>query len=222
MSLLHATCRSRNLQASLGHMTTEAERGGISGAMSGDKTVPRVLVGISFEDTFRAREFMTAAARLDSKKQLVLEDTVLIVKDKDGKTTVTETKDPQPGQSALSGAMWTGLFGLMLGGPVGWVAGLAAGAGAGAVAAKVIDLGISDEWVAWFRGAVAPGSATVALLVSEIQGDALVTEAKRFTGSHLVYANLDEGMIERLTEALGDSTGPDLKLDSTDTEEGSL
>ena len=198
-------------------MTTEAERGAISEAISSEHTIPRFLVGISFEDPFRAREFMTAATRLDSKKLLVLEDAVLIIKDKKGKTTVTETKDLQAGQSALSGAMWAGLFGLMLGGPVGWVAGLAAGAGAGAVAAKVIDLGISDEWVAWFRGAVDQDSATVALLVSEIQGDALLTEAKRFTGSHLVYANLDEGMIERLTEALGDPTGPDLKPDSTST-----
>ncbi len=198
-------------------MTEEAEAGAGLGEIAAEKTVPRTLVGISFEDTFRAREFLTAASRLESKKLLVLEDAVLIIKDKAGKTTVTETKDLQPGQSALSGAMWAGLFGLMLGGPVGWVAGMAAGAGAGAVAAKVIDIGISDDWVAWFRGAVAPGSATVALLVSEIQGDALLTEAKRFTGSHLVYANLDDQMIERLTDALGDSTGPDLRQDPADS-----
>ncbi len=170
----------------------------------------QILVGISFEDAFRAREFMSAAGRLASKEQLVLLDAVLIVKDEDGRTTVAETKDPQAGPSALSGAMWAGLFGLVLGGPVGWVAGVAVGAGAGVAAAKVIDLGISDEWVAWFRDAVKPLSATVALLVVDLDEDALLEEARRFTGSHLVYANLDQGMIDRLAEALGDTSGPDV------------
>lgn len=173
--------------------------------------VAQTLVGISFEDAFRAREFMSAANRLASKDQLVLEDAVLIIKDAEGKANVVETRDPSPGKSALSGAVWAGLFGLMLGGPVGWVAGLAAGAGAGAVAAKVIDLGISDEWVAWFRDSVTPDSATVALLVTDLDEEALLREAQRFTGSHLVYANLEDGMIDRLAEALGDPDGPDAR-----------
>ncbi len=168
----------------------------------------QVLVGIAFADTFRAQEFMTAAAGMASRGQLVLEDRVLIVKDEAGNTRVVETTDPQPGRSAFSGAMWAGLVGLLVGGPVGWAAGLAAGAGAGAVAAKVIDLGISDEWVAWFRETVEPGSAIVAMLVTDLHADALVQEASRFTGSDLVYANLDDSMIDRLADALGDEDGP--------------
>lgn len=181
---------------------------------------PQTLVGISFEDVFRAREFMTAATRLASKKQLVLADVVLIVKDDDGNTNVVETRDPQGGRSAFSGAVWAGLLGLLLGGPVGWVAGAAAGAGAGAVAAKIIDLGISDEWVEWFRESVTPGSATVALLVSELDEEALVQEARRFTGSHLVYANLDDGVIEQLAAALGDAAGPDARVAQRSDEPG--
>jgi uncharacterized membrane protein len=178
---------------------------------AGADEVAQTLVGISFEDAFRAREFMSAANRLASKNQLVLEDAVLIIKDAEGRTNVVETRDPQPGKTALSGAVWAGLFGLILGGPVGWVAGLAAGAGAGAVAAKVIDLGISDDWVSWFRDSVTPGSATVALLVSELNDEALLREARRFTGSHLVYTNLGNGMIDRLADALGDPAGPDAR-----------
>ncbi len=170
---------------------------------------PQTLVGISFEDVYRAREFITAASRLESKNLLVVEDVVLIEKDDSGNTNVIETKDLQTGKSAFSGAVWAGLVGLILGGPVGWVAGVAAGAGAGAAAAKLIDIGVSDEWVAWFREAVVPGSATVALLVTELHEDELVKEAARFTGSHLVYANLDDGVIDRLAEALGDSAGPE-------------
>src|SRR5690242_6737555 len=93
----------------------------------------QTLVGISFDDVFRAQEFLTAVLGLAAKKRLVLEDAVMVIKDADGHTVVHETHDLQPGRRALSGAVWAGLFGLFLGGPVGWLAGAAIGAGAGAV-----------------------------------------------------------------------------------------
>ncbi len=164
--------------------------------------IPQTLVGISFPDLFRAQEFLTALQGLAAKKQLVLEDAVILAKNDDGKTVVRETIDPQPGRSALSGGMWTGLFGLVLGGPVGWVAGAAIGAGAGALTAKVVDLGISDDWVAWFRDAIQPGTATIAALASEIVEDSLVAEVHRFVGADLVYANFDDEMMGRLKDAL--------------------
>jgi uncharacterized membrane protein len=181
-----------------------------------DEGKQQTLVGISFDDIYRAQEFMTAAVGMAARGDLVLDDRVLIVKDEKGDTRVVETTDLQSGRSAISGALWAGLVGLILGGPVGWAAGIAAGAGAGAIAAKVIDLGISDEWVDWFRQAVVPGSAIVALLVTDLSDDALVEEARRFTGSHLVYANLEDGMIDRLAEALGDFDGPDTRTEPTD------
>ena len=124
------------------------------------------------------------------------------MKEADGKTHVKETIDPEPARTALSGAMWAGLFGLVLGGPVGWAAGLAVGGVGGAVTAKVVDLGISDEWVGWFREAVQPDTATVALLIEDLDRNALVDEAARFTGAELVYANLEEHTLDRIKDAL--------------------
>jgi len=167
--------------------------------------LPETIVGISFGDPFRAQEFLTAATRLASKGGFTIVDAVIVVKDAEGKAHVRETVDPQPGRSALSGAVWTSLVGFLLGGPVGWIAGAAVGAGAGAVTAKVVDLGISDEWVAWFRDVVQPETATIILLVTKLDRDALIAEAARFTGAELVYANLDDSTIERLKEALGDT-----------------
>ena len=168
-----------------------------------DDDVPQTLVGISFGDAFRAQEFLTAVSRLAKNGSLKLLDAVIVTKDGQGDTTVRETIDPQPLPSAMSGAVWAGLFGLILGGPVGWIAGTAIGAGAGAVTAKVVDLGIPDEWVTWFRDAVQPGTSTVALLVSELHRTALIEEARRFTGQ-LVYANLDPSTLERLRAALAE------------------
>jgi uncharacterized membrane protein len=159
------------------------------------------LVGVSFEDRFRAQEFVLAVSGLAAAGQLRLKDVVTVVKDDVGRTVVHETVDPTPGRTALTGAMWAGLFGLILGGPVGWITGLVVGAGAGAASAKVMDLGVPDEWVSWFREAVQPHTATVALLVEDLDRNALVTEASRFTGAALVYANLDDATIARVRDA---------------------
>lgn len=164
---------------------------------------PQTLVGVSFADAFRAQEFMTVASRLASNHSVQLHDAVVVSKNDEGHTRVVETIDPQPGRAALSGAMWTGLLGLLLAGPVGWIAGGVIGAGAGAVAAKVVDLGVPDEWVQWFRDAVRPGTTTVVLLLTDVSVDALVTEAKRFVGAELIYANLDAASFDRVVAAFG-------------------
>jgi uncharacterized membrane protein len=99
--------------------------------------------------------------------------------------------------------MWTGLLGLLVGGPVGWLAGLGIGAASGAITAKVVDLGVPDEWVDWFRDAVAPGTFTVVILAEAVDVEALIAEAMRFKG-HLVHANMAPDAIRRLENALGD------------------
>ena len=166
------------------------------------------LVGISFSDSFRAREFLTAATRLAANGQLKLKDAVFVRKDADGNTRVQETMDPGPGRSALSGAAWAGLLGLILGGPVGWAIGAGVGAGTGAIAAKVVDHGIPDEWVQWFREAVQPDTVTLALLLEDADPSALVEEARRFAGARLVYVNLPATWETRIREALGEPATP--------------
>lgn len=168
-----------------------------------DETTTGILVGISFPTVFRAQEFLTAVAGLAADRKLVLKDAVTIVKSPEGKVTVHETIDPTPGRSAVSGAMWLGLIGLVVGGPVAWAAGAAIGAGAGILTAKVVDLGISDEWVAWFQEAVKDDTATLALLVDDLDRDALVAEASRFEGAELVSTSLDAETLQRLKDAIG-------------------
>jgi uncharacterized membrane protein len=161
------------------------------------------LVGVSLRDQYRAVEFLSAMRRLNSLGKLELRDAVTVIKDEHDNIRVIETMDPQPGRAALSGAVWTGLLGLIVGGPVGWLAGLGLGAGAGAITAKVVDLGIPDEWVEWFKAAVRPGTYTVVVLARGIDVGALVNEASRFAGASLVHTTLSPDAIARLTEAFG-------------------
>jgi uncharacterized membrane protein len=163
---------------------------------------PESMFGISFDGLPRAQEFMLALSRLAGLQQLKLRDAAVVVKDGDGKVRVQETIDPSPGRAAASGAMWAGLIGLIIGGPVGWFAGLAVGAGAGAATAKVVDLGIPDEWISWFRDAVRVDTATVVALMSDVNLEALNTEVKRFAGAELVHTTLAPSVSSRLISAL--------------------
>ncbi len=170
--------------------------------LTGDDTSGS-LVGLSFSDAFRAQEFLLAAKSLDANKRLKLNDAVVVVKKDDGRTMVEETTDLQANRTVFSGAVWSGFVGLIIGGPVGWVAGTVLGAGTGAAAAKVIDLGISDEWVEWFRDEVEPGTTTVILLVEDVDRNALVAEAERFSGAKLVMSTFEPSTMQRIGDALG-------------------
>jgi uncharacterized membrane protein len=165
-----------------------------------------VLVAISFPDQYRANEFLTAAARLVSQHKLVAKDAVFVTKDADGKTHVRETHDLQTGPAAASAGLWSAFIGALLAGPVGLVVAGAIGAGAGALAAKIVDLGIPDEWVDWLKQTAEPGHTVLAILVHDVDRDALVAELERFHGARLLYGNLPPAVLDRFREALGEQT----------------
>jgi uncharacterized membrane protein len=170
--------------------------------MAGD--AQDILVAISFPDQFRATEFMTAAARLVSQHKLTAKDAVFVTKGEDGKAHVRETRDLQPGTTAASTGLWSAFIGLLFAGPIGMLVAGGIGAGAGAVAAKVVDLGIPDEWVDWLKQAVQPGTTTLALLVTDFDHPALLDELERFHGARLLYGNLPPDYAAKVREALGE------------------
>ncbi len=161
-----------------------------------------VIIGVSFTRPVLAQQYLLAMGGLKESGDLDLQDAVVVTKSDDGTVKVVETIDPTPGRAALNGAMWTSLLGLVLGGPVGWIAGLGIGAASGAVTARIVDLGIPDEWVAWFREAVEPGTSTVVILAQHVYVRALATEARRFAGAELLYTSMPDHAVEQLREAL--------------------
>ena len=95
-------------------------------------------------------------------------------------------------------------LGLLLGGPVGMLIAGGIGAGAGAVTARVVDIGVTDEFVAQLREMVQPGTTTVAVLADDVDTDAVLQELHRFEGARYVAGNLPLAGIEAVREALGD------------------
>jgi uncharacterized membrane protein len=181
---------------------SDVERPGVPHPSDESAADSEGLFGISFAGLSRAQEFLLALKGLSDTGHLVMRDAVVVVKDSEGKVRVAETIDPQPGRAAMSGAMWMGLLGLLFGGPVGWLAGIGVGAGVGALTAKLVDLGIPDAWVAWFKEEVGPGTATVVALAADIDLGALSKEVERFAGAKLVHTTLTPTATTLLTSAL--------------------
>ena len=90
------------------------------------------LLVISFDDPLRAQEFLLAAARLQRDAELQLHDAVVVRRDADGTSHVTETTDITPSQAGVGAGVWGLLLGTLFGGPIG---GLVVGAATAVTAA---------------------------------------------------------------------------------------
>ena len=163
---------------------------------------PRSLLVLSFDSSLAAHEAYLAMSRLQQEEVIVLHDAVFIDKNADGKTDVTETIDPTPGDSAVRGGLWGALLGTLIAGPLGTLVGAATSAGLGALSAKLIDIGIPDATVRELEQAITPGSSALALLVTHVREDALERELTRFAGATLVRSDLPAATVERLRAAL--------------------
>lgn len=165
---------------------------------------PRSLLVLAFDSRLAAHEAFLAMNRLQQQEVVVLHDAVFIDKTADGKTEVTETIDPTPGDSALRGGLWGALLGTLIAGPLGTLVGAATSAGLGALSAKLIDIGIPDATVKEIEQAIGPGSSALALLVTHVREEALERELTRFAGATLVRSDLPDATVERLRAALVD------------------
>lgn len=157
------------------------------------------LAVFSFDSELRATEFLTAALRLHEEGKLQVLDAVFVSRDDKGRTSVRETTDPSPGQSAFTSGAWGLLFGALLAVPI---AGLAIGAATGALVAAAVDTGVPDDLVHQVREQITPGTTALALLVSRIDQDAVREELARFKGARLITGTLSEESVTRIQQIL--------------------
>lgn len=172
------------------------------------------LIVISFDDRLKAQEFLLTAARLQKQKDLQLHDAVLLTRDADGNTRVTETTDITPGRGALGAGVWGLLLGTLLAGPWGLLVG-AASAGGGALIAKLRDIGIKDEKIEELRREVQPGHTALALLVSHVSVADLQRELVRFPNASLVETDLPPAAVSAVQYALAEANRDPFSAAST-------
>lgn len=197
--------------------------GGVSDDHAPAETIPEPdseLAAFSFDDDLKAVEFMTAMTRLARNRSIVIKDAVFVVAGTDGSTNVRETRDIDAKSATLGGGLWAALLGAFIGGPIGMIAGGAIGAGAGALTAKLVDLGISDDFVDQVRSMVQPGTTTLAILGHHFDSAPVQDELKRFAGARYVTGNLPLAVIERIRADLGERVNPDATFAPPDPSTG--
>lgn len=165
-------------------------------------TAQQRTVALAFDSPLLAQEAMLAALRLQDSGLLALHDAVFVTRDERGELAVTETMDPTPVAAAVPSTLFGALVGTLVAGPIGFLVGGLVGGGAGALAAKLIDTGIPDAIVARLRVLTKPGQTVLALLVTEVSGEAVVGELHRFQGAEVVYADLPPAALEVVRQAL--------------------
>jgi uncharacterized membrane protein len=163
------------------------------------------LLVISFDDPLRAQEFLLAAARLQRDGELQLHDAVIIRREADGTSRVTETTDVTPSQAGVGAGVWGLLLGTLFGGPIGGLVVGAASAGGGALYAKLVDTGVKDETIQQLRTSVPPGHTAVALLVSHVSMADLQRELARFPNSTLIETDMPPAAVNAVQEALAEA-----------------
>jgi uncharacterized membrane protein len=166
------------------------------------------LLVISFEDPLRAQEYLLAAAGLQRDKELELHDAVIVRRDDDGTSHVTETTDLPPGRASIGAGVWGLLLGTIFGGPIVGLVVAAASAGGGALYAKLRDTGVTDATIEELRNAVPVGRTAVALLVSHVSVADLQRELARFPNAELVETDMPPAAVNAVQEALHEANRP--------------
>ncbi|MEE8599839.1 DUF1269 domain-containing protein [Euzebya tangerina] len=145
----------------------------------------------------RAQEALLAAMRLVARKHLKLEDAAIVTK-VGGRVRITQTKDINPGQGAMSGTWLGTLAGLFVGQPL---IGAAIGAAVGGLFAKLRDIGIDDDEMKQMGEALADDEAALFLLIEDCHELRALREVARFPG-RLLRTTAPDGVAQRVREQL--------------------
>lgn len=160
------------------------------------------LVVVTYDEMDKANLTVKALTGLTEKEGKGVLNIAVLVKDEEGKASVSESQDVDPRHGALFGAITGGLVGL-LGGPIGVAVGAAAGAAAGGLAAGRIDMGFPDEYLEQLEEGLQPGSSALVILVDGETVDEAVERLAVFEGQILRQSLSDDLMAQLASQAEG-------------------
>ena len=151
----------------------------------------------TLDGPLRAQEALLSAMRLVARKHLTLEDAAIVTK-VGGRVRITQTKDINPGQGAMSGTWLGTLAGLFVGQPL---IGAAIGAAVGGLFAKLRDIGIDDDRMKEMGEALADDQAALFLLVEDCHELRALQEVARFPGQ-VLFTTAPDVIAGRVREQL--------------------
>lgn len=154
------------------------------------------LLVLAFAEESKAQKAMQALQRLVDDGRISVRNAAILVKNREGRVSAKEMGDVGLKQGALFGAIVGGLIGLV-GGPVGAVVGAVAGATTGGVAARAIDFGFPEDYLADLQASLQPGSSALIVLVEKLWADKIIEDLSRFDG-HVIRHVLKEEVAAHL------------------------
>jgi len=156
------------------------------------------LVIALFPEPRKASQVLQALKGLAKEGKLAFVNAAVLVKDDEGRTSLSESGDVGRGRGALFGAITGGLIG-MLGGPVGAIVGAAAGAATGRAAAGRVDMGFPDEYLKQLQAGLQAGSSALVTLVERAWIEPLLQALAGFEGRVMRQALTDD-VLAHLTQ----------------------
>jgi uncharacterized membrane protein len=154
------------------------------------------LIARVFNDPDQATEALEFVRDLQRRKVIRILNAAVLARDEQGNATVRDIGDLGPKRGRLFGAITGGLMGLFAG-PAGAVVGALAGAGTGAAAAKRIDRGFSDQFLAELTKMLEPGRSALVVLVGH-EWLASASEALADLEGVVVQQTLTDELVRRL------------------------
>ena len=161
----------------------------------------RRVVALAFDAVPRAQEALLAAVRLEERGLLTLHDAVMITRAPDGEVEIGRTADPAPVAAAVPASLIGALIGTLVAGPLGLLVGGVLGGGGGAIAARLADARLDERVVTELADETPPGGTSLALLVGDVAGSAVLDELRRFRGARVLHAAVPPEAIAVAREA---------------------
>ncbi len=155
------------------------------------------LVAIAYPNKDQALEVRRVLGRLQKEYLVDLVDAVVVTRDDKGKVHLDQAV-PLAGISAVNGALWGMLIGLLFFVPL---LGAAVGAAGGAIAGKLSDYGIDDKFMRELGEKIQPNTSALFVLARGGVPERVLPEIGKYGGT-VLHTSLPPETEEQLRAAL--------------------
>lgn len=160
--------------------------------------VPVQLIVAAFQDENGADEALKALKAAKKEKLVGIKDAAVLRRDQKNKLHIKETEDVGGGKGAIAGGLFGAAIALLTGG-AGIVLAGATGALVGGLAAKKIDMGMSNKRLKELGEALKPGTSAIVAII-EHKWVAQLEEALAEEGANVMTEALKEDVARQLEE----------------------
>ncbi|MCL4249810.1 MAG: DUF1269 domain-containing protein [Anaerolineae bacterium] len=146
------------------------------------------LIVVTFDDPEEASRLRKTLSGLQGHQFLSLDDTAVIVKDKDGQIYIRNEIDRGIKIGFAGGGFLGLLIGMLFGFPLIY---LVIGAVGGAITGSLADLGIHQDFVHEVSSKLKPGSSALFVIVRNAEPDVAVAALQPYRGTgHIIQTTL--------------------------------